>query len=251
MAVLTDDIGQLTHFKNTYRQNEEILEAEKRKCRALQLQLKRVRDEGENDMAALQKRIEENFERQINEYQKKAQSDAERNISEIERNIQLQNHMLEDHADLQQNEIDHTDNVAKQLHQENNQYKEDLRSKEQAVEEFARKQYEQNNKIRMLKSKIELLEKRLSEIVSNFEKEKELLRFQSEQVIKEQSEEVRGLRESIRLKIREVKNLKALCQMILDQRSDIEQFFLEALEQVKEEKRRKLVEAAAQNGQSG
>lgn len=216
MAVLTDDIGQLTHFKNTYRQNEEILEAEKRKCRALQLELKRVRDEGENDMAALQKRIEENFERQINEYQKKAQSDAERNISEIERNIQLQNHMLEDHADLQQDEIDHTDNVAKQLHQENNQYKDDLRSKEQAVEEFARKQYEQNNKIKMLKSKIELLEKRLSEIVSNFEKEKELLRFQSEQVIKEQSEEVRGLRESIRLKIREVKNLKALCQMILD-----------------------------------
>lgn len=156
--------------------------------------------------------------------------------------------MLEDHADLQQDEIDHTDGVAQQLAHENNQYKEDLRSKEQAVEEFARKQYEQNNKIRMLKSKIELLEKRLSEIVSNFEKEKELLRFQSEQVIKEQSEEVRGLRESIRLKTREVKNLKALCQMILDQRSDIEQFFLEALEQVKEEKRRKV--AASQVGQA-
>ena len=98
----------------------------------------------------------------------------------------------------------------------------------------------------MLKSKIDLLEKRLSEIVANFEKEKELLRFQSEQVIKEQSEEVRGLRESIRLKTREIKNLKALCQMILDQRSDIEQFFLEALEQVREEKRRKLATIAAQ-----
>lgn len=42
------------------------------------------------------------------------------------------------------------------------------------------------------------------------------------------------------MKTRELKNLKALCQMILDQRSDIEQFFLEALEQVKEEKRRKV-----------
>ena len=93
----------------------------------------------------------------------------------------------------------------------------------------------------MLKSKIELLEKRLSEIVANFEKEKELLRFHSEQVIKEQAEDIRGLRESIRLKTRELKNLKALCQTILDQRSDIEQFFLEALEQVKEEKRRKLL----------
>jgi peptidoglycan hydrolase CwlO-like protein len=70
--------------------------------------------------------------------------------------------------------------VTQQLSNENVQYKEDLRSKEQAVEEFARKQYEQNNKIRMLKSKIDLLENRLSEIVSNFEKEKELLRFQSE-----------------------------------------------------------------------
>lgn len=63
----------------------------------------------------------------------------------------------------------------------------------------------------MLKSKIELLEKRLSEIVHNFEKEKELLKFQNEQLIKEQSEEIRTLRESIRLKSKEVKNLKALC----------------------------------------
>lgn len=124
--------------------------------------------------------------------------------------------MLEDHAELQADEIDHTEGVAEKLAGENQQYQDDLRSKEAAVEEFARKQYEQNNKIRMLKGKIELLEKKLAEIVSNFEKEKELLRFQSEQVIKEQAEETRGLRESIRLKTREVKNLKALCQMILD-----------------------------------
>lgn len=90
------------------------------------------------------------------------------------------------------------------------------------MEEFAKKQYEQNKKIKMLKSKIELLEKSLSQIVQDFEKEKELLKFQNEQIIKEQSEEIRTLRESIRLKMKEVKNLKALCQMILDQRSDIE-----------------------------
>jgi len=66
------------------------------------------------------------------------------------------------------------------------------------------------------------------------------LKFQNEQVIKEQGDEIRALRESIRLKSKDIKNLKALCQMILDQRSDIEQFFLESLEQVKEEKRRKM-----------
>lgn len=40
--------------------------------------------------------------------------------------------------------------------------------------------------------------------------------------------------------MKESQNLKALCQMILDQRSDIEMFFLESLEQIKEEKKRKL-----------
>lgn len=38
--------------------------------------------------------------------------------------------------------------------------------------------------------------------------------------------------------------------MILDQRSDIEQFFLEALEQVKEEKRRKLEQERNNENQS-
>lgn len=81
---------------------------------------------------------------------------------------------------MQEDEIGHTEKIAQKLASENEQYNNDLRQKQEAVEEFARKQYEQNNKIKMLKSKIELLEKRLSEIVANFEKEKELLRFQSE-----------------------------------------------------------------------
>ena len=67
-----------------------------------------------------------------------------------------------------------------------------------------------------------------------------MIKFKNEQLIKEQNEQIKTLSESTKLKMREGTNLKALCQMILDQRSDIEQFFLEALEQVKEEKRRKL-----------
>ena len=92
----------------------------------------------------------------------------------------------------------------------------------------------------MLKTKIDLLEQNLSQIVSDFEKERELIKFQNEQIIKEQNEELKTLTESNRMKIKESTNFKALCQMILDQRSDIEQFFLESLQQVKEEKRRKL-----------
>lgn len=53
----------------------------------------------------------------------------------------------------------------KNLNDENKKYHEDLKMKQETVEEFAKKQFEQNNKIKMLKTKIELLEKRLSDIV--------------------------------------------------------------------------------------
>ena len=114
------------------------------------------------------------------------------------------------------------------------------------VEEHAKKQFEKNKKIKLLKTKIELLEKSLGQIVADFEKERELLKFQNEQIIREQHEELRNLQESTRMKSTECTNLKAICQMILDQRSDIEQFFLESMEQVKEEKRRKLETELAQ-----
>lgn len=45
------------------------------------------------------------------------------------------------------------------------------------VEEYATKQFEQNKKIKVLKDKITMLEKSLSKIVEDFEKEKELLKF--------------------------------------------------------------------------
>ena len=78
---------------------------------------------------------------------------------------------------MQQYELEYMEKKNKGLLDENHKYTDEIRSKQESVEEFARKQYEQNNKIKMLKAKIELLEKRLSEIVQNFEKEKELLKF--------------------------------------------------------------------------
>ncbi|CDW85089.1 UNKNOWN [Stylonychia lemnae] len=241
MNDLSDDLQQLDNFKKNHRQKEDELEAERMRYEQLQKQLQNLKEQGRLEQVRLKQRIEDQYAKFLEDFKKRAQSDAEKNISEIERNIQAQNQRLEDEVLLQQYELEFMEKRNRNLGDENKKYNDDLRSKQETVEEYAKKQYEQNNKIKMLKTKIELLEKRLSDIVQNFEKEKELLKFQNEQIIKEQSEEIRTLRESIRLKSKEIKNLKALCQMILDQRSDIEQFFLEALEQVKEEKRRKLL----------
>ena len=147
---------------------------------------------------------------------------------------------LEGEVGIQENELDYLKLENRKIQEENTQFNKDLAIKAQTVEEHAKKQFEQNKKIKLLQKKIDLMEESISKITADFDKEKELMKFQNEQLIKEQSEEIRNLNESIALKSHECKNLKAFCQMVLDQRSDIEQFFLESLEQVKEEKRRKI-----------
>lgn len=47
--------------------------------------------------------------------------------------------------------------------------------------------------------------------MNDFEKEKELLKYESEQTVKEQDEEIVNSWEIIKLKEREIKNIKALC----------------------------------------
>jgi hypothetical protein len=56
-------------------------------------------------------------------------------------------------------------------------YNLELQNKGLTTEEHAKKQFEKQKKIKMLKTKIDLLEKSLGQIVSDFEKERELLKF--------------------------------------------------------------------------
>jgi hypothetical protein len=53
MAHLNDDIRQLTHFKDTYKQNEEILQGEIRRYHDLMRELQRVKEEYQKDLGAL------------------------------------------------------------------------------------------------------------------------------------------------------------------------------------------------------
>ena len=123
---------------------------------------------------------------------------------------------------MQQYELEYMQQKTESFADLNQDLETQLQQKLKSNQEVALKQYRQNAKVKELKTKIDLLETSLGQIVQDFEKERELIKFQNEQIIKEQNEELKSLTESNKLKIKETSNLKALCQMILDQRSDIE-----------------------------
>ena len=59
-----------------------------------------------------------------------------------------------------------------------------------SVDQYDQRGKTQQRKIKVLKGKIQVLEKSLSQIVEDFEKEKELVRYQHEQIIRDQKEEI-------------------------------------------------------------
>ena len=172
-------------------------------------------------------------------------------IQEIEKNIHLENEKLNQKTIAQRGAIDYYRKEITQLKEANKNLKRDININQGTEAEYIRRQDQQFKKIQNYKSKIGILEKSLQQIVGDFEKEKEWVRYQHESIIKEQRQSILNSREVLRVKNSEFKQVKALAQVILDQRSEVEQFFLEALEQIKEEikKKSQIEKRMRKNGQ--
>jgi len=82
---------------------------------------------------------------------------------------------------------------------------------------------------------VETLEKSLSHIVREFETERQSILRKAKIENESSKTEISKLRRTLELKTKEMNKVKKLAKNILDQRTEIERFFLEALEQVKHE----------------
>lgn len=82
---------------------------------------------------------------------------------------------------------------------------------------------------------MELLEKALSQVVREFEIERENLIRKCKNEIETNSAELEYLRRAMELKNKEMNKVKKLAKNILQQRADIEQFFLDSLDYVRKQ----------------
>ena len=160
-------------------------------------------------------------------------------IQEIEKNIHLENSKLTEKTVAQRYSIDYYKREIANLKEINKNFKRDININHGTEQEYVRRQELQQKRTKQYKQKIEILEQSLQQIVGDFEKEKEMVRYQHESIIKQQKQEILNQRENLKARNNELKQVRALAQVILDQRSEVEQFFLEALEQIKEEIRKK------------
>lgn len=86
-----------------------------------------------------------------------------------------------------------------------------------------------------LREKVELLEQSLRHAVREFEVEQGALLAKTNDEMEWSRTEVAKLQRVVQLKTKEMNKVKKLARNILDQRTEVERFFLDALDQVKKE----------------
>jgi hypothetical protein len=110
---------------------------------------------------------------------------------------------------------------------------------EQRDQEYALRGVKQQKEIKELAAKNKQLERALSQVLADFEAEKRNWIATHARELEDAQLEAAGLRQLVKIKTKELKQIKRLSQMILDQRSEVEHFLLEAIDQVKVEIRAK------------
>ncbi|GBG27120.1 Basal body-orientation factor 1 [Hondaea fermentalgiana] len=187
-------------------------------------------------------RKQREMEMRIESIEQKAREDAQQGLDADTRKIIADNKRMGEELKFQLQTCDELQAQNKALVEENKRARRNLELASGKEEEYAARGFYKENEIHNARQKIKALERTLSQAVrdaeqrqadadSKFRKETESLNL-----------EVAGLKQLVKLKNKELANIRKLAQVILDQRTETEQFFLEALEQVKKEVRRARVE---------
>lgn len=189
-------------------------------------------------------------ERKLIEEKTRLQKEAHAQLMEIKRNtdeevvnrldvstkrILQQNRRLAEDLKLHVQETAELQRQKGKLEEENRALKRDLSLNEDQIQTYAKDRFKHSKEVKDLQSKVKNLEKSLAQVVKDFERERERLVHKGKADVEDSEVENSGLRKLLKLKDKEHTRIKRLAQDIIMQRTEVEQFFLESLEHVRDE----------------
>ncbi|CAG9324319.1 CCDC176 [Blepharisma stoltei] len=237
---LQSELKNIKEFKEAKQFIDEELETLRREKDDLYRKLTLQQNTIEQHYRKEEEKLRSRHQEEIRQLEIDALNRARNLLSKEEQDVHNENMSLAADMNMQRKEVEEIKREKKKTLEENKQLKRELELVQNQMEECAAKQSEMQKTIKALKEKIKVLENTLTQITNETEKEKEMMVFDFNQQIQERDSELLNLRQQVKLRSKELKSLKALAQMILDQRSDVEQFFLESLEQIKEEVQKRM-----------
>jgi len=238
LKMVEDDLGKLEAF----RDQRVVLE---QKMDDLDAEVTRLKDQHASEVAQMERkfleekaRMQKEKEKQIEEIKQQSREEARSGLDADTRKIVTDNRRMGEELRFQLQASDELQRDKNQLQEECRRLQMEVVINAEKEKGYASDGHRQQKEIKQLHAKVKSLERSLSQVVRDFEKEHELRAEKMRKELEEATLDAAGLRQLVKLKNKELRNIKKLAQTILDQRTEVEQYFLEALEQVKSEIRK-------------
>ena len=239
LKIAEDELTMLNEFK-------EIKEIVEQKLLAKEKELEAHKDHHELTIQQLERKfleekrkMKQEQEKRIAEIKRLAREEAQKGLDSDTRKIVTDNRRMAHELRFQLQTTEELQREKRIVEEDNKKLKREVVLNVEKEQLYAKRGTSFNREKRELQAKIESLERSLSQVVRDFEKERETAEVSTRQQIEELVLNNGGLKQLLRLKNKELTNIRQLAQVILDQRTEVEQYFLDALEQVKDEIRKK------------
>eukprot|EP00976_Prorocentrum_cordatum_P089659 1187811-Prorocentrum_minimum.AAC.1 len=232
---LQKELANLKDFKE--RQLE--IEAEMERLREINEELKHQQEikmaEMERKFIEQNTKLKKEYEQKLEELKKSCEEDIDERLDASVKRILQQNRRMAEELRLHVLETDELQREKKLLEEERKALLREVELKQEMEGEYAKKGMRQNRSIKESASKVASLEKSLSKTMEDFNMERAVLKEKGRAELETAKLEQDGLRRLLKLKTRELNNIRRLAQEVVRQRSDVETFLIDSLSFVREQ----------------
>eukprot|EP00197_Chlamydomonas_leiostraca_P014815 CAMPEP_0202874320 /NCGR_PEP_ID=MMETSP1391-20130828/25171_1 /ASSEMBLY_ACC=CAM_ASM_000867 /TAXON_ID=1034604 /ORGANISM="Chlamydomonas leiostraca, Strain SAG 11-49" /LENGTH=436 /DNA_ID=CAMNT_0049555731 /DNA_START=78 /DNA_END=1384 /DNA_ORIENTATION=+ len=235
---LTASLTSVNEFRMRQTEMEEEMLHLKEENQELREKLDTQRVELERYYLELNTKQRKEWEQRLEELKKAAEEEVDERLDAAVKRILAQNRRMAEELKIHVQETDVLQQEVRLLEEERARLAREVSLKTELEVGYAKRGARQASGLKEAQSKIATLEGSLAQIMADSERERQALLANTATQVAEARAEGEALRRLVKLKTRELKNVRRLAQEVLLQRSDVETFLLSSLHTVRKEMER-------------
>ncbi|KAM8921290.1 basal body-orientation factor 1 [Pelodytes ibericus] len=233
IRIIQEEYKMMREFRRQKMEMENELEELKESLRKNSQNHKQAVSKLERRFFEEKQRLEAEAEKKIMKLAHQAHSEAVMQLDEAGRAVFKENVRLKEAFSYHLTEMEESKKTKEKLESRKSQLLQEKETNELLVKEKVLQAAQKNAQIRELQKNVKMLEGALEQMTLDVESR--VQRKEHDLEAQEGNMELKKLQKVLQVKEQEMNRVKKLARNILDERTDVERFFLEALTQVKEE----------------
>ncbi|KXZ47560.1 hypothetical protein GPECTOR_34g719 [Gonium pectorale] len=232
---LQAELANVLEFKERQAEVEEALMRLKEENQVLTEKLEQQRVELDRYYFELNTRMRKEYEQRLEELKKSAEEEVDERLDASVKRILAQNRRMAEELKIHVQETEALQAEVRVLEDARARLTREVGLKTDLEAGYAQRGARQAAAIKEAQARISSLEGSLQQVLQDFDRERQASAKAAAAALADVQAETEALRRLVKLKTRELKNVRRLAQEVLLQRSDVEAFLLSSLHAVRRE----------------